>query len=204
MNAFEEQQKLAELQNNHQEIWDNLTGKTDVTKSLDAKLNVDISISKTSIQDLNKARRQKKDWRLYPIYQGLKGMLEKCQPTIDELFQPQQKLVPKTEGLDDEKVLVDVWERTPTANIFADISDENEQLIESIYNSWIEVKDRPDQIRDRYVKDKVMQDRFTKKGQAYVMEFEEVGNLMFALSALVTDFQVRLHEKKKKSGELND
>lgn len=54
-----------------------------------------------------------------------------------------------------------------------------------------------------WIKDKVPQNRFTKKGQEYALALEEVGNSIFSLSALVVDFQIQLQSVLKNSGELD-
>lgn len=150
------------------------------------------------LSTLNETRKQqlkkkKPDYRLYPIYQHIVGMLGNCQSTLDELF---------VFG-DPDSLQADVLFYTETANYFSDISDGNKRLVTEMYNLYEQVRKRPEEIRVGWIKDKVPQNRFTKKGQEYALALEEVGNSIFSLSALVVDFQIQLQSVLKNSGELD-
>lgn len=150
------------------------------------------------ISNLNETRRQhlkkrKPDYRLYPIFQHVVGMLDSCKSTLDELF------VYGDPASEQATVLF----YTETAKHFSDLSKENAGLITEMYNLYTQVKDRPEEIRKSWIKNRVPQDRFSKKGQEHALALEEVGNSVFSLSALVVDFQIQLQSVLKNSGELD-
>ena len=150
------------------------------------------------LSTLNETRRQqlkkkKPDYRLYPIYQHIVGMLDSCKPVLDELFVYGDP--------DSEQSTVLIY--TETAKHFSDISKENAGIVAEMYNIYTQVKDRPEEIRKGWIKNRVPQDRFSKKGQEYALALEEVGNSIFSLSALVVDFQIQLQSVLKNSGELD-
>lgn len=151
------------------------------------------------IDDINKGRKafvkkSKPDYRLYPIYEQLVGMLATCKPTLDELFYYGDKGTPQ------EKVLF----HSPTAIHFASIDDDHKLLVDEIYNIYNDVKDKPNQCRDDWVREKVDQTRYTNKGREYASRLEEIGNAIFSLSALVADFQNRLYQALATSGEFDE
>ncbi len=149
------------------------------------------------IGSLNETRRQhlkkkKPDYRLYPIFEHIVGMLASCKTTLDELF---------VYG-DPESEQSTVLFYTETAKHFSATSPENKALVDQIYSVYTQVKDRPEEIRKSWIKNRVPQDRFSKKGQEHALQLEEVGNEVFSLSALVVDFQIQLQSVLKNSGEL--
>lgn len=153
---------------------------------------------KSIIKTMDEARRQhlikkKPDYRLYPIFQHVIKMLDSCKPVLDELF------VYGDPSSEQSTVLI----YTETAKHFSDISKENASMVTEMYNIYTQVKDRPEEIRKGWIKNRVPQDRFSKKGQEYALALEEVGNSIFSLSALVVDFQIQLQSVLKNSGELD-
>ena len=153
---------------------------------------------KDFVSTLNETRRQhlkkrKPDYRLYPIFQHIVSMLDKCKSTLDELFVCGNSTSEQTT----------VLFYTETAKHFSDLSKENASLVTEMYNLYTQVKDRPEEIRKSWIKNRVPQDRFSKKGQEYALALEEVGNSVFSLSALVVDFQIQLQSVLKNSGELD-
>ena len=152
------------------------------------------TISKINEQRKVFVKKGKPDYRLYPIYEQLVGMLAGCKPTLDELFYYGEK------GTSQETVLL----YSPTAIHFSDVSEEHKKLIDSIYDMYVEVKDQPNQCRNDWVREKVVQTRYTNKGREYASRLEEIGNTIFSLSALVADFQSQLYQVLANSGEFNE
>ena len=153
---------------------------------------------KSIIKTIDEARRQhlkkrKPDYRLYPIFQHVVNMLNSCKSTLDELF---------VYG-DPDSEQATVLSYTETAKHFSDLSKENASMVTEMYNIYTQVKDRPEEIRKSWIKNRVPQDRFSKKGQEHALALEEVGNSVFSLSALVVDFQIQLQSVLKNSGELD-
>lgn len=154
-----------------------------------------------TIAEINENRRtivkQKKakiDYRLYPLYEQLIGMLANNKDSLDELFAYGEK------GSEQENVLL----YTECAKHFSSIDAEHKNLVDEIYNLYVEVKDKPAQCRDDWVREKVVQTRYTNKGREYASRMGEIGDSIFALSALVADFQSRLYQVLANSGEFNE
>ena len=119
---------------------------------------------KSIISTLDETRRQhlkkkKPDYRLYPIFQHVVNMLNSCKSTLDELF---------VYG-DPDSEQATVLSYTETAKHFSDLSKENASMVTEMYNIHTQVKDRPEEIRKGWIKNRVPQDRFSKKGQEYAI-----------------------------------
>ena len=144
-----------------------------------------------TIDTINKARKKKADFRLYPLYQAIMKMVNEMMPTLNELIVKEQNEEGET-----------VYNRTETAICFSNISTRNETLVQSIIETWIDLDGKPEELRKGFIKDKVNQTRYTKKGYEYALKFDELNDLCFSLSSLIVDFQLTLNDLIKNHPEV--
>lgn len=185
------QHGLEELSMVHNNV-DRRNNWEQIAETVNEKLRLGENKEELSIEDINQTRKKKMDYRLYPLFQLTQGMLDKNRPVIDELF---------AEEADDTGEMRII--QTQTAKVFSEVSKDKAKLIQDIFDTWVEVKDLPETLRKGFIKDKVSQTRYSKKGQEYVMKFEEASNLAFSLSALVIEFKVQLNSLIENNGGID-
>lgn len=141
---------------------------------------------KTMIQEVNrnelkqqKKKNKDKDFSLYSLFQSVQGLLDQCKPTTDEMFIKQE---------DGTFVL------SEAGNVLASTSTENQVLMLDFLELFNEVVNEPETLRKAFIKEKVMQNRYSRRGAEYATLFNNIGDKIFALSTQCLNVQVIIND----------
>lgn len=126
-----------------------------------------------------KKKNKEKDYSLFSLFQSVQGLLDKCLPTTSEMFTKQE---------DGTYVL------SEAGNILASTSTENKTLMLDFLELFNEVVNEPEALRKGFIKEKVVQNRYTRRGAEYATLFNNVGDKIFALSTQCLNVQVILND----------
>ncbi len=124
-----------------------------------------------------KEKKGRIDYRLYPVFVEVQKLLDKCLATTDELLTKDEdgNIIFSEPGL-----------------VFADISSDHKEMMDQLKELYLEVKDQPEELRKGFIKEKVSQTRYTKRGAEYAHLFSELGEKIFALSTVCLNIQMTL------------
>ena len=156
---------------------------TNLTEGVKEHFDVD---PKTMIQEVNrnelkqqKKKNKDKDFSLYSLFQSVQSLLDQCKPTTDEMFIKQE---------DGTFVL------SEAGHILASTSTENQVLMLDFLELFNEVVNEPETLRKAFIKEKVVQTRYSRRGAEYATLFNNVGDKIFALSTQCLNVQVVLND----------
>ena len=154
-----------------------------VTENVKEHFNVDSSTIAQEVnrQQLNTLKKKNKDknFSLYSLFQSVQGLLDQCKPTTDEMF---------TRHADGSYVL------SEAGNIVASTSIENKTLMLDFMELFNEVVDEPEILRKGFIKEKVMQNRYSRRGAEYATLFNNIGDKIFALTTQCLNVQVIIND----------
>ena len=135
----------------------------------------DVEVNRNLIKP--KQKKEKQDFRLYPLFENTMAILTPCAETLVEFF------------VEDENGNL-VY--TEVATIVAKSSAENSELVKQAFEIYNENRHEPEQLRRAFIKEKVIQTRYTRRGAEYAQKFYELSEKFFALSTLVINLQLAL------------
>lgn len=137
-------------------------------------------------------KKAKPDFNLYNIFKAVQSMVDTCEPTIAEMFQ-----------YDEEGQIV----FTEAATILADTSATMKETLDAALEIWRQVDGEADRLRKGFIKDKVILNRYSRRGAEYAQKFDELSEKVFNLSALIVNIQAGLSEvvfANTQGDEVND
>lgn len=143
-------------------------------------------LSETDKENLRKSyikqKKTKTDYRLYPLYQSIKEIELHCTPTMSEL------LVQDEDG---------AWTQTEVYTLLASLKPENAELLKQMEVLWIPSVGKADQLKRTWIKEKVIQTRFSRRGQEFVEKLQALVDDLFSLSTLCINVQLLLNDLTK-------
>ena len=77
----------------------------------------------------------------------------------------------------------------PTGEALQKVSKEAAELINEAVVLYQEVRNKPDQIKAQWIKEKVINNRYTRRGFEIVQEFQNVGDAVFTLNSICVGIQ---------------
>lgn len=170
--------------NNRSAALEELLGGPSMT--IDPELLEGHSITEVSpgTDDPQKTNRQllknkKPNYSLYEVFLSVQGLLDKCTPTLDEMFtkDAEGKLIYSEAGV-----------------ILASTSTDNKTLMDDALELFRQVDGVPNKLRKGFIKDKIIPNRFSRRGAEYVQQFDTVGEQIFSLSTLCLTIQMALND----------
>lgn len=150
-------------------------------QQLNVEANADLSSERAETQQLNRGliKKKKPDYNLYNIYLTVQKLLDQCLPTVQELL---------TKNEDGSYTF------TEAAEAIAATSPDNRLLMQQLEELFKEVDGEPDRLRKGFIKDKVIQNRYSRRGAEYAQQFENVGDKIFSLSTVCLNVQMLLND----------
>jgi len=124
-------------------------------------------------------KKKKVDYNLYHIYQAAQAMLDTCEPTIAEMFAYNE---------------AGQIEFTEAATVLASTSKELNEALTTAMQLFSEVDGEPDRLRKGFIKDKVIMNRYSRRGAEYAQQFDELMDKLFNMSALLVTIQSGLSD----------
>lgn len=163
---------LTELANGKDFKKDPLAIAEDVKKHF----NVD---PKTISQAVNRqelrALKDKSNYSLYKMYESSQKMLDSCDPVLSELY-PKNENGELTLGIASE--------------IISNVSEENKVLINEAFDLYKKVDGKPDELRKAFIKEKIISNRYSRRGAEFAQLFANLTDDIFALSSLCVSLQL--------------
>ena len=130
--------------------------------------------------------KKKTDYRLYPLYLSVKKMEDECAITMNEL------IVKQEDG---------TWLQTETYKVFVSSSADNEELLKQMEVLWLPIAGQVDQLKASWIKEKVIQTRYSRRGHEYMTKLQDLVDSLFTLSTLCINFLQITHNLTK---DVND
>lgn len=137
-------------------------------------------------------KKAKPDFNLYNIFKAVQDMVNTCQPTLVEMFK-----------YDETGQIV----FTEAATILASTSAGMKETLDAALEIWRSVDGEADRLRKGFIKDKVILNRYSRRGAEYAQKFDELSEKVFNLSALIVNIQTGLSEivfANTQGDEVND
>ena len=137
-------------------------------------------------------KKAKPDFNLYNIFKAVQDMVDTCQPTLVEMFK-----------YDETGQIV----FTEAATILASTSADMKETLDTALEIWRNVDGEADRLRKGFIKDKVILNRYSRRGAEYAQKFDELSEKVFNLSALIVNIQTGLSEivfANTQGDEVND
>lgn len=135
-----------------------------------------------TLKRINKARKEKADYRLFSVYQPIREMEKQIASTMDEL-------IFKNENGD--------WEKTECYNVLASLKPEYQKMLIEMETLWLPNAGKVDQLKASWIKERVIQTRFSRRGQHYVEQLQKISDDLFSLSTLCINVQLLLNDLTK-------
>lgn len=121
----------------------------------------------------NRDKKGKKTFSLFGIYSDVKISLAQAETVVLEYVQI----------VDGQVVL------NPTGEALQKVSKEAAELINEAVVLYQEVRNKSDQIKAQWIKEKVINNRYTRRGFEIVQEFQNVGDAVFTLNSICVGIQ---------------
>lgn len=136
-----------------------------------------------------KKKSKAKDYSLYSLFQSVQGLLDQCKPTTDEMFVLQEN---------------GTYILSQSAEVISKTSSANHTLLLDAMELFSEVVGEPELLRKSFIKEKVVQNRYTRRGAEYATLFNNVGDKIFALSTQCLNIQMILADLIKQYPETEE
>lgn len=134
-----------------------------------------------------KKKKDKNAYRLYPLYNATKQILKECEPTATEMG----------EFVNGEVQL------SETAKILISKHSEEKEAIETLVRSQFEINQGLDECKASWIKDKVIQGRYSAKGHRYTEMLSQLNDAALSQAALVIGIINTMGNMLKGTGELD-
>lgn len=129
-----------------------------------------------------KQRRAKADYRLFPLYQSIKQMEDECAIIINEI------LVKEEDGS---------WTQTEVYKILEGTSKQTADMLKQIEVLWLPTFGQVDQLKAGWIKEKVIQTRFSRRGQEYIEKLQVLSDNLLSLSTLCINIPLLINDLTK-------
>lgn len=124
-----------------------------------------------------RSMKEKSNYSLFKLYQSNQTMLDTCEPVLSELF---------TRNENGELMIGNVGE------IIRGTSKDNKTAIEEAFDLYKKVDGKPDDLRKRFIKEKVIPNRYSRRGAEFAQLFSDLSDDIFALSTLCVSLQLTM------------
>lgn len=141
-------------------------------------------------EQLHALKKKKKDFNLYEVFKSVQALVDQCTPTVSEF-------VTRDAETGD-------YSFTEAANVLGGISQDNQEMLNEMKSLYSEVACKPNELRKSFIKEKVMQNRYTRRGAEYAQQFNDLGEKAFALASLCVSAQTTLAEIVLNTGDTEE
>lgn len=141
----------------------------------------DLVGTQTESQKLNRQsiKKNKASYNLYHLYQAARNILDTCEPTITEMFAYNEA----------GQVVF-----TEAATVLASTSKEVNEALVTAMQLFSEVDGEPERLRKGFIKDKIIMNRYSRRGAEYAQKFDDLMEKLFNMSALLVSIQSSLSD----------
>lgn len=124
----------------------------------------------------NRDKKGKKKFSLYGVYSDVKVSLEQAETVLTQYIE-----------IKNGKAVL-----TETGEAYLQISAEAAELLKEALAIYQDVYSEPDRIKAHWIKEKVITNRYTRRGFEIVQEFQDLGDAIFTLNGICVSIQAIL------------
>lgn len=127
----------------------------------------------------------KKNFSLYDIYKDVKNSIAQAEIVLKEYFETENDVI---------VIKADAPHITlnPAGEALAGLSAETKQMLEQAMEIYANQAHRPDEIKNAWIAEKVITNRYSARGMNHVIALNDVADEIFSLNSICVALQVTL------------